>query len=342
MSASPNVEFSLRAQIGEVLLKRPEELNALTLSMVDTIDAQLAEWTSDPKVTSVTIRGAGNEAFCAGIDQRALYHAVAGGDREYGAHFFRRFYRLLHRLGTYPKPTLAIMHGATMGGGAALAMQCKFRVATRETYFAVPDCKLGYFPDGAMTAALARCPGQVGMFLAMTGVALRARGLVHAKLATHLVPEDRIALVTPTLVGQLAVTPPQSPLADIEPHVNQIFGLSSPQEVLDILDVRGGEWAKATLGQLRPQSPTSLAVTFRRVRAAQTGQQPLEQVLATDFRLSQHLIDGHDFREGIRAFVIDRDQKPVWDPADQAGVTPALLDALFAPVAPSPEWAPTG
>jgi len=342
MSGSPNVEFSLRANIGEVLLKRPEELNALTLSMVEALDAQLADWSNDPDVTSVTIRGAGGQAFCAGIDQRALYEALTTGNRDYGANFFRAFYRLLHRLGTYPKPTLAIMHGATMGGGAALAMQCKIRVATRETYFAVPDCKLGFFPDGAMTVALVRCPGQIGMFLALTGVALRARGLVHAKLATHLVPEDRIMLVTPALVGQLAVTPAQSPLVDIEPHVNQIFALSSPQEIVSILSVRGGEWAKATLGQLQPQSPTSLVATFRRLRDAQAGEQSLEQALATDFRLGQHLIDGPDFREGIRAYVIDRDQKPAWDPADLAGVTSDAVKALFGPVSPIPEWTPAG
>jgi enoyl-CoA hydratase/carnithine racemase len=342
MSSSPNVEFSLRAKIGEVLLKRPEELNALTLSMIEAIDAQLADWTNDPNVTGVTLRGAGGQAFCAGIDQRALYQALSSGDREYGANFFRRFYRLLYRLGTFPKPTVAIMHGAAMGGGAALAMQCKIRVATRETYFAVPDCKLGYFPDGAMASALARCPGQVGTFLALTGVALRARGLVHANLATHLVPEDRIALVTPALVGQLAVTPTASPLADIEAHVNQLFGLSSPQEIMGILGVRGGEWAKATLDQLQPQSPTSLAVTFRRLRAAQgnAGGQSLEQALAADFRISQHLIDGHDFREGIRAYVIDRDQKPAWEPADPAAVTSGSIDAVFGPVAPIPEWTP--
>jgi enoyl-CoA hydratase/carnithine racemase len=338
MTASPNVEFSLRARIGEVLLKRPDELNALTLSMVEAVDAQLAEWTSDPNVTSVTIRGAGGQAFCAGVDQRALYEALTAGDREYGADFFRRFYRLLHRLGTYPKPTLAIMHGATMGGGAALAMQCKIRVATRETYFAVPDCKLGFFPDGAMTATLARCPGEVGMFLALTGVALRARGLVHAGLATHLVPEDRIALVTPTLVGQLAVTPAPSPLADIQPHINQIFGLSSPQEIMSLLGVRGGEWAKATLEQLRPQSPTSLAVTFRRLRQAQGKGESLEQALATDFRLSQHLITRHDFREGVRTLVLAGDQKPAWEPADLAGVTPEMVDGLFGPVASILEW----
>jgi enoyl-CoA hydratase/carnithine racemase len=338
MSASPNVEFSLRARIGEVLLKRPEELNALTLSMVEALDAQLAEWTSDPDVTSVTIRGAGGQAFCAGVDQRALYEAVMSGNREYGANFYHRFYRLLHRLGTYPKPTLAIMHGATMGGGAALAMQCKIRVATRETYFAVPDCKLGYFPDGAMTSALARCPGEVGMFLALTGVALRARGLVHANLATHLVPEDRIALVTPALVGQLAVTPAQSPLAEIEAHVNQIFSLPSPQEMMGILSVRGGEWAKATLGQLKPQSPTSLTVTHRRMREA--AGQSLEQALSTDFRVSQHLIAGHDFQEGVRALVLGQDRKPAWRPADLAGVTSEAIDAFYGPVAPIPDWSP--
>jgi enoyl-CoA hydratase/carnithine racemase len=266
---------------------------------------------------------------------------LVSGDREYGATFYRRFYRLLHRLGTYPKPTLAIMHGATMGGGAALAMQCKLRVATRETYFAVPDCKLGYFPDGAMTSALARCPGEVGMFLALTGVALRARGLVHAKLATHLVPEDRVFLVTPALVDQLAVAPAQSPLADIGPHVNQVFGLSSPQEIVAILSVRGGEWAKATLGQLKPQSPTSLAVTFRRLREAAAGQS-LEQALAADFRLGQHLIDGHGFREGVQAMVLGREQKPAWQPADLTGVTPEMVDALFGPVLSIPDWTPAG
>jgi len=157
------------------------------------------------------------------------------------------------------------------------------------------------------------------------------------------VPEDRIALVTPALVGQLAVTPAQSPLADIEPHVNQVFGLSSPQEIMAILGVRGGEWAKATLGQLQPQSPTGLAVTFRRLREAQgfPEGQSLEQALAADFRISQHLIDGPDFREGIRALVIDRDQKPSWQPADLAAVTPQALDALFGPVSSIPEWTPT-
>jgi enoyl-CoA hydratase/carnithine racemase len=341
MPTSPNVEFSLRARIGEVLLKRPEELNALTLSMVEAIDAQLSDWTSNPDVTAVTLRGAGGQAFCAGIDQRALYHALADGNRDYGANFFRSFYRLLYRLANFPKPTIALMHGATMGGGAALAMQCKIRVATRETYFAVPDCKLGYFPDGAMALTLARCPGQVGMFLALTGVALRARGLVHAKLATHLVPEDRLMLVTPALVGQLAVTPAASPLADIEAHVNQVFGLASVKEVLEILSVRSGEWAKATLGQLQPQSPTSLAITFRRVREAAQGQS-LEQALASDFRISQHLIDGHDFREGIRAYVIDRTEKPAWQPADLAAVAPEAVEALYAPVSPIPEWTPAG
>jgi enoyl-CoA hydratase/carnithine racemase len=252
--------------------------------------------------------------------------------------FFRRTFDLLHRLSTYPKPVAAIMHGATMGGGAALAMSCSIRVATRQTYFALPECKVGFFPAGGMASRLGRCPGHIGMFLALTGVALRARGLVHAGLATHLVPEDRVALVTPALVNQLAITPAASPLGDIEPYVNQVFSFGSAQEIMSLLQVRGGQWAKATLEQLQPQSPTSLALTCRHLGEA--AGKPLAEVLATDYRIAQHLLDGHDFMEGIRAFVTDGDQKPAWQPASLGEVTPAMLDALFAPLAAGADWTP--
>jgi enoyl-CoA hydratase/carnithine racemase len=334
MSTPQHVDFSLRAKIGEILLQRPEELNALSLAMIEAIDAQLAEWASDPAVIGVTIRGAGGEAFCAGIDQRALYHALKDNDREFGRTFFRRFYQLLHRLATYPKPVAAVMHGITMGGGVALAMNCRIRVGTRQTYCALADGKIGFFPDGGLATLLGRCPGEIGMFLALTGVAVRARALVYAGLATHLVPEDRVALVTPLLVDQLAVPPPLAPLADMEPLINQVFGLSSPREIVAILSVRGTTWAKGTLEQLQPQSPTSLALTFRHLRAAK-GKPPAD-VLRIDYRLSQNLLDGHDFREGMRAIVIDRDNKPAWQPADLAGVTAEQLDSLFRPVAA--EW----
>lgn len=338
MSATPHVEFSLRAGTGEIRLKRQEELNALTLDMVEAIDRQLAEWAADPKVTGIVLSKAEGDAFCAGIDQRALYEALRAGDRDYGAVFFRRFYQLLYRIATYPKPTVAVMDGVTMGGGVALAAHCKIRVGTRNTYLAFADCKIGYFPDGGAAAFYNQCPGEIGMFLALTGVALRARGLYRAGLVTHMVPEDRVALVTPLLVNELSLPPPVSTLADIEPHINQIFGLGSVAEMLGVLSVRSGEWAKGTLEQLRPQSPTSLAVTYRHLRAARG--QPLDSVLRTDYRLSQRLIDGHDFREGIRAFVIDRDEKPVWQPGDLREVSEAALDALFAPLDRAVEWTP--
>jgi len=132
--------------------------------------------------------------------------------------------------------------------------------------------------------------------------------------------------------------PPVSTLSDIEPHINQVFGLSSVPEILGVLAARAGEWAKGTREQLRSQSPTSLALTYRHMRTAKG--QPLEAVLKTDYRLSQHLIDGHDFREGIRAFVIDRDDKPDWQPNDLSDVSGAALDALFAPLDPGMEWEP--
>lgn len=339
MSATPHVEFSLRAGTGDIRLNRPEELNALTLEMVEAIDRQLAEWAADPKVTGVVLAKTGTgDAFCAGIDQRALYHALQSGDREYGVVSYRRFYQLLHRIATYPKPIIAVMDGITMGGGVALAQHCKIRVGTRNTYLAFADCKIGYFPDGGAAAFYNKCPGEIGMFLALTGVALRARGLYRAGLITHMVPEERVALVTPLLINQLSMPPPVSTLSDIEPHINQVFGLGSVPEILGVLDARGGEWAKGTREQLRSQSPTSLALTYRHMRTAKG--QPLQAVLKTDYRLSQRLIDGHDFREGIRAFVIDRDDKPNWQPNDLRDVSGAALDTLFAPLDRGMEWEP--
>jgi enoyl-CoA hydratase/carnithine racemase len=339
MSDTPHVEFSLRAGTGEIRLKRPEEMNALTLEMVEAIDRRLAEWAADPKVTGIVLGKAGSgDAFCAGVDQRALYQALQVGDREYGAVFYRRFYQLLHRVANYAKPIVAVMDGITMGGGVALAAHCKTRIGTRNTYLAFADCKVGYFPDGGAAAFFNRCPGEIGMFLALTGVALRARGAFRAGLITHMVPEDRVALITPMLVNELALPPPVSTLADIEPHINQIFGLGSVAEIRGVLAARGGEWAKGTLEQLRRQSPTSLVLTHRHLRSAKG--QPLDAVLKTDYRLSQHLIDGHDFPEGIRAFVIDRDEKPNWQPVELRDVSEAALEALFAPLDPGAEWRP--
>jgi enoyl-CoA hydratase/carnithine racemase len=339
MSSTPHVEFSLRAGTGEIRLNRPEELNALSLEMIEAIDVQLAAWATDPKVTGILIGKTNTgDAFCAGVDQRALYNAVQSGDRDYGAVVYRRFYQLLYRLATYPKTTVAVMDGITMGGGVALGAHCKIRVGTRNAYLAFADCKIGYFPDGGAAFFYNKCPGEIGMFLALTGVALRARGLFHAGLLTHMVPEDRVALITPLLINDLSIPPPVSTLSDIEPHVNQLFGLGSVAEIKGVLAVRGGEWAKGTLEQLGQQSPTSLALTYRHLRVARG--KPLEEVLKTDYRLSQRLIDGHDFREGIRAFVIDRDEMPVWQPAEPREVTEAALDALFAPLDRGMEWSP--
>ena len=338
MSATPHVEFSLRAGTGEIRLNRPEELNALTLEMVEAIDRQLTEWAGDPKVTGIVISKKTGDAFCAGVDQRALYHAIQSGDREYGAVFFRRFYQMLYRIAQSKKPIVAVMDGVTMGGGVSLAGHCRIRVGTRNTYLAFADCKVGYFPDGGAAFYYNQCPGEIGMFLALTGVALRARGLFRAGLITHMVPEDRVALITPLLVNELSLPPPVSTLADIEPHINQTFGLGSVAEIMGVLAARGGEWAKGTLAQLTPQSPTSLALTYRHLRSAKG--QPLQAVLKTDYRLSQHLIDGHDFQEGIRAYVIDRDDKPVWQPGELRAVSDAALDALFAPLDRGMEWSP--
>ncbi|HEY4161564.1 MAG TPA: enoyl-CoA hydratase/isomerase family protein [Dongiaceae bacterium] len=340
MTPTPHVEFSLRARVGEIVLNRPEELHALSLPMIDAMNRQLAEWAEDPKVVGVTIRSKGKLSFCAGIDQRALYRALRSGDRDYGRVFFQRFYQLLYRIARYPKPTMSVMDGATTGGGVALAMQCQKRVATRNTYFSTAECRVGYFPDGGLGPILGRCPGEQGMYFALAGVALRGRGLVQTGLATHLAPEDQVHMISPLLIDHLEIAPAHSELADLGPTIDQVFGLSSAKTLLGILAVRSGNWAKDTSEAIRKQSPTAIAVTYRHLRSSKD--MSLEETLKQDFRLSQNLLDGHDFLEGIRAFVIERDEKPVWQPGDIASVSEGELDQLFGPILGVPDWTPAG
>jgi enoyl-CoA hydratase/carnithine racemase len=339
MTPTPHVQFHLRAGIGEVVLNRAEELHGLSLPMVEAMDEKLAEWADDPKVAGITIRGKGRLAFCAGIDLRALYQALSAGDRDYGRVFFRKFYQLLYRIANYPKPTMAVMDGATTGGGVALAMHCRKRVVTRNTYFTTAECRVGYFPDGGLGPILGNCPGEQGMYFALAGVALRGRGMIQAGLATHLVPEAQVHMITPLLIDHLEIPPAHSELADLGPTIDQVFGLASAKDILGVLAFRSGSWAKDTHEAIRKQSPTAVAVTYRHLRSSRG--KSVEETLKQDFRLSQNLLDGHDFMEGIRAFVIERDEKPAWRPGEIAEVSEAELDRLFGPIPGVPDWAPT-
>jgi len=348
MSPQQDVLFEVGDGLGYITLNRPQALNALSLAMVEALDGQLAQWAEDNRIKGVVIQAVAGRAFCAGGDVRALFEAKAHGDSQYLEAFYRREYTMNYRIATFPKPILAVMDGLVMGGGAGIAMHCSLQVITEETEFAMPETALGFFPDVGAGAFLNRCPGEIGMFLALTGVRLRAQGMLHAGLATHFVPRGRLGYLTPgsltpeglTAEGlaRLSMQTTEAPLAGLRERIDACFGLATVEEIVAVLKTRGDPWGRETLAMLERASPFSLKATFTHVRNMRGKRLP--EVLAADFRLSQRFVAGHDFAEGVRAQLIDRDRAPRWQPAGLAGVTSEMLAAYFAPLEGMMEWQP--
>lgn len=336
MLETDQVQFSQRESVGDILLNRPNALNALTIDMIEALHRQLALWADDPKITGVVFNGAGDRAFCAGGDVRALYEAKQAGDAKFLENFYRREYQLNYRIATYPKPTVAIMNGIVMGGGAGIAMHCRHRIATDNSHFAMPECKIGLFPDVGAGYFLNQCPGEIGMFLALTGVGLRAPGMKFAGLATAFIPDDRVDFITPDLIERLSMPFAVAPLESMRKIIDQVFGMASIEEVFNILPVRGGNWAGETLAMMKDYSPTSLKMTFEHMRRSRG--QKLDAVLKSEFRLSQHCMAGKEFFEGVRAMIVDKDKTPAWRPMDLKEVSGAGIKAMFEPMPGIADW----
>ncbi|MGH7090584.1 MAG: enoyl-CoA hydratase/isomerase family protein, partial [Stellaceae bacterium] len=201
--------------LGIVTLNRPQSLNTLSLSMYRRFDPALRDWQADPVIAAILVRGAGDRAFCAGGDVVAVYEARAealdaGG---YKADFFREEYRLIRRIHRMRTPYVALMDGVTMGGGAGVAVNGRFRVATERTMFAMPEVHIGLFPDVGATRFLKRAPGRIGLYLALTGMRLGPSDTFACGFATHVVPHDRLSELTAAIA--IAATPSDAAL-DVE------------------------------------------------------------------------------------------------------------------------------
>ncbi len=347
------------ADTGEILLgrkgglailtiNRPQALNALTLDNYRHIDPALRDWAADPSVHAVVVRGAGERAFCAGGDVRAVYEARRGisGDPDLPAVFFREEYQLIRRIHHFPKPYLAIIDGITMGGGAGISVNGAYRIATERTLLAMPETGIGLFPDVGATRFLNRCPGHVGRYLGLTGARVNTADALYCGFATHAMKQDFVEALLdelsrghPAMEGCLrrfAVDPGPAPLAALQPAIDRCFARDSVEAILDALAVEpagGGAkagWAAETRAGLMTKSPTSLKITLRQLTIGRD--YDLDAALALEYRLTQHVMAGHDFYEGVRAMLIDRDRHPQWRPATLAEVTDRMLDSYFAPV----------
>lgn len=336
-------------------INRPQALNALTLENYRRFAPALAAWKDDSSVHAVLVRGAGGRAFCAGGDVRAVWEAGSGkgDDRSLTSVFFAEEYRLIHQIHHFPKPYVAIIDGITMGGGAGISVNGAYRVATEKTLFAMPETAIGLFPDVGATRFLNRCPGRIGRYLGLLGARLGAADALYCGFATHIAAQDRIESLIEALAAEpwqagqehrqmaaildrFAIDPGGPPLAARRAAIDRIFAADRVEQILAALAAEaaaGGidaDWAGETHAGLLKRSPTSLKITLRQLTLGRD--YDLAQALRLEYRLTQHVMAGHDFYEGVRAALIDKDQRPRWRPASLAELDEAAVEAYFQPL----------
>jgi enoyl-CoA hydratase len=351
MPETDDILFGREGGVATVMLNRPQALNAFTLAMYRLFDPALRAAAEDPAIHAVLIEGAGERAFCAGGDVRAVYEAGKGisGDPDFTSVFFAEEYRIIRRIHHYPKPYVALIDGITMGGGAGVSVNGAYRVATERTMFAMPETGIGLFPDVGATRFLNLCPGQIGRYLGLTGARLGPADALYCGFATHFVPRDRV----PGLIAELAGVawqpgsegaqieavfdrfksdPGPPPLAARRAAIDRCFADDTVEAILDRLHSETGDsdWAGETRALLLTKSPTSLRITLRQLVLGRGCD--LETALRLEYRMTQHVMAAHDFYEGVRAALVDKDQRPRWQPASLAEIDEAAAGSYFAPL----------
>ena len=324
---------------GRITLNRPKALNALNFVMTDAITSALAEWRNDDRIKLVIIEGAGGRAFCAGGDIRAVYDSIPN-DPETPRAYWRAEYRLNAMIARYAKPYVALMDGFCLGGGVGLAAHGSHRIVTERSVVGMPETAIGFTPDVGGALLLARAPGHAGEYMAATVYRMSAADAILAGFAdTAIRSDDLPAFVAALCAGadpgetakRFATDPGASALAARQGDIDRIFGSETIQEAVRRLEADGGSWAEDTLKKIAAHSPTALAAAHFSVRKAR-GFTTVEQSLDHEYRYVHRSVDLHDFREGVRALIVDKDGKPQWRPARLGDVRLSDVKALFAPL----------
>ncbi|MEM6538676.1 MAG: enoyl-CoA hydratase/isomerase family protein [Pseudomonadota bacterium] len=343
-SDQPEILFDRKGHWGLVTLNRPKALNALTKGMVEAFHDHLIEWEGLPSLKAVLVRGAGDRAYCAGGDVRWVVE-TAKDDIEEAASFFHSEYRNNIAFHHFPKPIVSLIDGVVMGGGVGISVHGDFRVAGDKTLFAMPETGIGLFPDVGGGYFLPRLRDGLGFYLALTGVRAGPSDCMVAGIATHYVSSDQTETLVSELMklplgghahseieevlDRLAGDPGPSELNDIRSAVNETFvGHKTFDDLITGLKNRGGEFAETTLETLSRMSPTSLKVTFEQLSRGHG--LDFNDVMRMEYRIVRRMLTGHDFAEGVRAQLIDKDRNPKWSPADLGAVSDAEVQKYFA------------
>ena len=334
------VLVEVRNHIGHLTLNRPAGLNALTLGMVRSLQQQLDAWLTDPQIHAVVLRGAGDKAFCAGGDIRSLYDSHKQGDTLH-EDFFVEEYALDLTIHHYRKPILALMDGFVLGGGMGLAQGADLRVVTERSRLGMPEVGIGYFPDVGGSYFLPRIPGELGIYLGVSGTQIKAADALYCGLADWYLESRKLAQLDErldrlewsdmplkdlqSLLAKLAVQQlPSPPLDDLRPAIDHFFALpdvpSMVEQLRQVTVANSHEWALQTAELLETRSPLAMAVTLEMLRRGR--HLSLEDCFALELHLDRQWFERGDLIEGVRALLIDKDKKPRWNPP--------TLDALDA------------
>jgi len=339
VAQTQEVVVGAEGALRRLTLNRPKALNALTLNMTVIMTERLEAWASDPAVVAVMIDGAGERALCAGGDLRGLYDAAKAGTR-FPEQFWADEYRLDLLIARYRKPIIAVMDGVVMGGGVGIAAHAGHRVVTERSSVAMPEVSIGFFPDVGVSYLLARAPGFVGTYLALTGERTNGDDAIYAGLADIHIPAAKLADLPAALaecrsandvtarLREMSVPPAPGKLAIARGWIDACFAAATVEDISAQLGERPEEEARAALATMRTKSPTALKITLRNIRDAAAFQK-LEQSFQQDYRIALASIAGHDFIEGIRATIVDKDRNPRWQPETLAGVTADIVERHF-------------
>ncbi|MBB4096631.1 enoyl-CoA hydratase/isomerase family protein [Sphingomonas kyeonggiensis] len=343
-----DVIIQVQGKAGRIRLNRPKAIHALNTGMCRAMLDALAAWHADPAVEIVLIDHAEGRGFCAGGDIRMIAESGAGDGQE-ARDFFRVEYQLNHALFTCAKPVVAFMDGITMGGGVGISQPAKYRIATENTKFAMPETGIGLFPDVGGGWYLSRLPGRMGEYLALTGHRLDGAECLALGLASHYLPAEALGdvkariLADPAsveaILAELSGTAPEPRIAEHRADIDRLFAADTVEGVFAALEADGGEWAAAQLATLRTKSPQSMKISLRLVREGRARASFAEE-MAQEFAIGARVAQSHDFIEGVRALIVDKDNAPQWNPATLEGVSEESIAQIFAPLPAGEAWTP--
>ncbi|MEZ5895768.1 MAG: enoyl-CoA hydratase/isomerase family protein [Parvularculaceae bacterium] len=335
--------FERRGEWGVVTLNRPQALNALSWDMCKAFRATLIGWQGDSAVRAVLIKGAGEKAFCAGGDIRWLHHA-AKKDPVHASEFFRDEYRLDAAIHHFTKPYVAIIDGIVMGGGVGVSVHGDFRVAGDRTLFAMPETAIGLFPDVGGGHFMPRLHDGLGLYYGLTGARAKAADCMAAGIATHYAPSAKMAELEDALIAlsfgshahadieavldRFADDPGAAPINDVRGQIARLFlGHESFEDFWAALSRNDGVFGVETFETLKKMSPTSMKLTFEQMKRGHD--MDFDHVMQMEFRIVSHVMQGHDFFEGVRAVILDKDKNPKWAPTRVDEVSDAQIAAYF-------------